>query len=123
MHISNFMNQREWWNVAVVAMLLVAANRICLAEVHLTEAEAKAAATAKPLPDYPMTARQLKITGKVELEIQIETDGTVKGVKIVSGNPVLTRPCAKVAADWKFKPFLEDGKPAPAVAMISFEFR
>jgi TonB family protein len=57
------------------------------------------------------------------LEIVIAADGTVENVNISSGNPLLTRPCAKALHDWRFKPFLQDGKPARAVAPISFEFK
>lgn len=123
MQIANFVNGRCWRQRASVLTLLLAATGVCHAEMHLTEAQAKAAAVSKPLPEYPVVARQLKVTGKVELELEIDTDGSVKDVKIVSGNPVLTRPCAKVAGEWKFKPFLEDGKPARAVAPLSFDFR
>ena len=123
MRISNIVNRRQRSNAAAIGILLLATTGICRAEVHLTEAQAKAAAVVKTLPEYPVTARQLKVTGKVELEIEIDTDGLVKGVKILTGSPILTRPCAKVVADWKFKPFQEDGKPAEAVAPISFEFR
>ena len=93
------------------------------ADVKLTEAEAKQAATVKPLPEYPPTARQLKVTGKVELEVVIDPAGKVEDVKIVSGSPVLTRPCAKTVSGWQFKPILQDGKPARATAPLTFEFR
>lgn len=121
MHISEFMKRCERWNVAIP--LLLAAAGICGADVRITEADAKAAAVVKPLPEYPMAARQLKITGKVEFEVDIDTDGAVKEVRIVAGNPALTRPCAKVLSAWKFKPILDHGKPAAAVAPISFEFK
>jgi TonB family protein len=90
---------------------------------RLTEAEAKEAALVKPLPQYPEVARQLKITGRVELEISIDETGHVSDVKVSSGNSVLTRPCAKIAAEWKFKPFIREGKPARAVAPLTFEFK
>src|SRR5689334_2078593 len=103
--------------VAATLLLLPAAGR---ADLKLTEAQAKEAATVKPLPEYPQAARQLKVTGKVELEITISEEGTVGEVKIVSGNPMLTRPCAKVVADWKFKAPRQDGKPVRAVAPLTF---
>ena len=111
------------WKTAVAAALLLFVPAAARADLRLTEAEAKEAATVKPLPDYPQTARQLKVTGKVELEVTISAEGKVDEVKIVSGNPVLTRPCAKVVNDWKFKPIRQEGKPARAVAPLTFEFK
>ncbi|MCL5742828.1 MAG: energy transducer TonB [Acidobacteria bacterium] len=109
-----------WW----AAILLLAMGAFpCRADIKLTEVQAKAAATQKPLPEYPAMARQLKVTGKVELEVVIAPNGSVEDVKIVSGNPILTRCCAKVVHGWSFTPVLENGKPARATAPLSFEFR
>jgi TonB family protein len=108
-------------NVALLAVTL--ALPVCRADVIVTESEVKRAATATSMPEYPPMARQLKITGKVVLEIAITEDGTVDTVKVTSGNPVLTKPCVKAMHDWKFKPFLQDGKPTRAVGPISFEFK
>jgi TonB family protein len=107
----------------LAVLLLLGAPGLIRAEVRLTEAEAKDSAVVKPLPEYPAAARQLKVTGKVELEVTISLEGKVEAVKIVAGNPILTRPCAKVVADWAFKPFRQEGKPARAVAPLTFEFR
>jgi TonB family protein len=92
-------------------------------DLRVTEADIKEAATVKPLPEYPVVARQLKITGRVELEIHIAESGQAVDVKIVSGNSVLTRPCAKTVSGWKFKPFQKDGKPTAAVGPLTFEFQ
>lgn len=108
---------------ASLAALLLAAVPAVRAEAHLTEAEAKQAAIVKPVPEYPPAARQLKITGKVELEVAIDPAGKVADVKIVSGSPVLTRPCAKTVSEWQFKPIVQDGKPTRATAPLTFEFR
>ncbi len=108
---------------AVAASILFLLAPAAMADMQVTEAAAKEAAVAKTPPEYPAMARQLKITGKVELEVTIATAGTVEDVRIVSGNPVLTKSCAKAVAEWKFRPFLEDGKPARAKAPLSFEFK
>jgi protein TonB len=102
----------------LTVLLLLCAPGVVRADVRLTEAEAKANAMVKPLPEYPPAARQLKVTGKVELEVIISPEGKVEDVKVVSGNPALSRPCAKVVSDWKFKPMK-----SRATAPLTFEFR
>src|SRR4051794_8957987 len=94
----------------VAAIVLLWAPCALRADVRLTEAEAKDAATVKPIPEYPMPARQLKVTGKVEIEVTIGVEGGVEEVKVVSGNPILARPCAKVVGEWKFRPIRREGK-------------
>lgn len=88
----------------------------------LTQAEAVAAAVAKPQPAYPDLARQLKITGAVSLDVVIAETGAVESVTPVSGNPVLTRPAAEALKKWKFKPFLQDGNAVKAEVTMKVDF-
>jgi protein TonB len=111
------------WSINIALFALTVAVPVSRAEVRVSEADAKQAATSTSVPEYPAVARQLKLTGKVVLEVAIAEDGTVEDVKITSGNPVLTRSCVKAVHDWKFKPFLQEGKATRAVAPISFEFK
>jgi protein TonB len=106
-----------------IFFLLSCCAGISQAQIRVTEAEAKQAATVKTVPEYPAIARQLRLTGKVEMEVSIDASGAIQEVKTVSGNPVLAKSCAKALSDWKFKAIVRDGKPTAAVAPLSFEFR
>jgi protein TonB len=90
---------------------------------RLTQEEAVKAAIAKPQPDYPAVARQLKIQGKVELEVAITPAGAVEEVKILTGNASLTGAAVNAMKRWRFEPFTSGGKPVSAIAVISFMFR
>jgi len=81
------------------------------------------AAVTKVQPAYPGVARQLNIEGTVQLEATINESGTVDGVNIVSGNPVLTKPSAEALRKWKFKPFMDAGRAVQVVAPFYFTFR
>jgi protein TonB len=85
--------------------------------------DAKRAALAKPSPELSTVARQLKVSGRVELSVDINASGSVTDVRIVSGSPVLTAPCVTAVKQWKFKPFSQDGQPSAAVTTLSFEFK
>ena len=67
--------------------------------------EAMASIVEKVNPEYPPLARQLKLTGQVEVQATIEEDGAVGDVTAVSGNPVLARAVVDAVKKWKFKPF------------------
>ena len=110
--------------IKLAGILLLAAMGLLAADpsLRISESEAKKAAVQKPAPEYPMMARQLKVAGKVNLEVVIAEDGSVAEVRIVSGNPILTKPSAEAVKKWRFRPFQSDGKPAPAIASLSFEF-
>jgi protein TonB len=106
-----------------VPLLVVAAAFAQSAPKKLTSAEAAASITSKVAPEYPALGKQLKIEGKVELEVVVAENGTVEQVHIVSGNPVLTRPAADAVKKWKFVPFAEEGKPCKALAPVSITFK
>ena len=91
-------------------------------QLHIEEVDAKKAAIDKPAPTYPIAARQLKISGDVHVEATVAADGSVEDVRVVSGNPILTKPSADAVKRWRFKPFEVNGKPARAIVNLSFEF-
>lgn len=91
--------------------------------LRLTQADAIKAAIAKPQPDYPPMAKQLKLQGRVDVEVSINASGGVDDARILTGNPALTGAAANAVKRWKFEPFLSGGKPVRAIAVISFTFR
>jgi protein TonB len=89
----------------------------------LSKAEALNDVITRVQPEYPVVARQLKLGGEVEVEVVITEEGVTENVRIVSGNPVLTKPCVEALKRWKFKPFTENGKAIKAVADLTFTFQ
>jgi TonB family protein len=94
-----------------------------LADIRVSMADALKAATSKVQPQYPSTARQMKIAGAVEIEAVISPSGDVDSAKAVSGNPLLTGPTVSAVEKWKFTPFVSDGAPTKAVVLLRFDFK
>jgi protein TonB len=90
---------------------------------RLTQEEAVKAAVTKPQPEYPAMARQLKIQGRVEVEVSITPTGAVEDVRILTGNATLTGPAVNAVKRWRFEPITSGGKPVHAVAILSFSFK
>lgn len=88
----------------------------------ITSAEAMKAVATKVQPEYPAMAMQLKIQGKVEVDAEVGENGVVEKVTVVSGNAILTASAARAVKLWKFRPFLEDGKPVRVIAPIVLDF-
>lgn len=107
---------------AILALLLTAAGTMN-AEVRVTTEEALKAATEKTAPQYPPMARQMRVTGKVEVEIVIDEAGNVENVKILSGNALLTTAVVSAVKHWKFEPFKQSGTATKAVAALDFDFK
>jgi protein TonB len=81
------------------------------------------AASTKVQPEYPEMAKKMGIQGNVELEAVVDEAGSVEKVETVSGNPILARAGVDALKRWKFKPFIEDGKPVKVTAPVSFTFK
>jgi periplasmic protein TonB len=77
----------------------------------------------KVAPGYPSQARQLRIEGVVQLEATVAKDGSVKDVKVVSGHPILARAATEAVKQWKYKPYLLNGKPVEIETQISVNFK
>jgi protein TonB len=88
----------------------------------ISQAEALSAVVTKVQPEYPVLARQLKLSGTVEMDVLIGENGSVETVTPISGNPVLTKPAADALKKWKFKPFATDGTPVKAQAALKINF-
>lgn len=71
---------------------------------------------------YPPEAKVQKLEGRVIVKINVTESGDVDGTEVVSGNPVLAAACVDAAKQWKFKPFIRDGKPKKVSASLPFDF-
>jgi TonB family protein len=109
--------------LATLVLATCAVPGVILAETRVASEAALSAAVDKPSPIYPAVAKQMKIVGHVEVEVSINTNGTVSDAKAVSGNPILTRAAIDAVRRWKFTPFVENGVSVPAVAVLKFDFK
>lgn len=108
---------------AAILVLLLTAGGALNAEIRVTTSDALKAAIKKTPPEYPPLAKQMKVMGKVEVEVAIDDQGNVENVKIVSGNALLTPSVVNALKQWKFEPFKQGGAPTKAVAALDFDFK
>jgi protein TonB len=79
-------------------------------------------AVQKINPVYPPTARTLRQTGVVRLEVTVDEEGKVTAVQNLSGPSLLQTAAKDAVRKWKFKPFMRDGQPVKATGFLSFNF-
>ena len=73
-------------------------------------------------PPYPPVAKEAHIEGKVELQIVISREGSVKEVKVLSGEAVLAEAAEEAVKQWLFTTTLLNGEPIEVVAQVDFNF-
>lgn len=79
-------------------------------------------ATQKSNPVYPLTAKSMRMTGVVRLEVIVDEQGKVAEVQNSSGPSLLRSAATDAVKKWKFKPFKRGGEPVKATGFVSFNF-
>ena len=74
-------------------------------------------------PRYPPLARQMRVSGVVELIGIIATDGRIRELKLLGGNPLLAPAALEAVRQWIYEPTLLNGEPVELIATISVIFR
>lgn len=92
------------------------------APVRINPSEAKDLVVKRVQPEYPKMAKQMKLTGQVELDAVIDDSGKVESVKVIKGNPLLTGSARAALKQWKFTPIERNGKPVRAACVFAFNF-
>jgi protein TonB len=73
-------------------------------------------------PVYPNFAKQTHREGTVELRAIISTDGAVKDLQVLSGDPVLAQAARDAVAQWRFRPTLLNGVAVEVITFITVNF-
>ena len=74
-------------------------------------------------PRYPPLARQMRVSGVVELIGIIAVGGHIRELKLLSGNPLLAPAALEAVRQWVYEPTLLNGEPVELIATISVIFR
>jgi TonB family protein len=77
----------------------------------------------KVAPVYSATALQLRKEGPVELMATINKDGSVTGVRVLSGDLMLARSAVEAVKQWKYRPYLLNSEPVEIETQITVNFR
>src|SRR5438477_2038927 len=73
-------------------------------------------------PEYPERPKRKHVDGLVVLKALVGTDGTIKDIKVVSGDPLLVDAVSKAVRGWLFKPYAPEGKPIEFETQITVNF-
>ncbi len=73
-------------------------------------------------PVYPMLAQQEHLQGVVVLQAQIDKDGKVQAVQVLSGPAILTSAALEAVKQWRFKPHYEGDRATPTEIRITVNF-
>jgi TonB family protein len=78
---------------------------------------AKRKVKTRVVPDFPVLAKQMNVTGKVKIEVTISPDGRVTSTKVVGGSPLLVGSALDAIKKWRF-----ESAPKETSEIIEFDF-
>lgn len=79
-------------------------------------------ATNLAKPSYPGAALAVGATGSVDVQVLIDTDGSVFSAESISGHPLLRFSARTAACRSRFKPTLLAGEPVRVSGIITYNF-
>ena len=84
--------------------------------------DTRQALTRPVRPEYPLLARQMKVQGAVILLVDIDKDGSIQALQILSGPAILADAAREAVKQWRFKPYLQNGVPIETQAKVTVDF-
>ena len=90
--------------------------------VAMTEEAARALLVHSVNPAYPSEGLTQKLHGPVVLQARVGRDGSVEDLKIVRGNFVLSRAAIAAVKQWRFQPYILNGRAAATQTTITINF-
>ena len=73
-------------------------------------------------PEYPKVAKDARVQGTVRFTAQLNKDGNVKTLELISGHPLLVQAAMEAAKQWVYKPTLLNGEPVEVRTPIEINF-
>ena len=62
------------------------------------------------IPSYPAEAVSKHVHGEVAMDVTLNDDGTVQEVRVIEGDPLLSRAATDAVKQWRFRPRTEHSK-------------
>jgi len=73
-------------------------------------------------PLYPLVAKTAGISGIVRLRAIIATNGSVRQLEVLSGNPILAQSATAAVREWRHRPTRLDGNDVEVETFITVNF-
>lgn len=79
-------------------------------------------ATSLPKPAYPASAKAVRASGAVNVQVTVDENGRVISASAVSGHPLLRSSAVSAARQARFSPTLLSGQPVKVTGVIVYNF-
>jgi len=93
------------------------------ATVRLTSRLAASTIIYKTIPQYPPIAKATRTEGTVVLEAVISKAGTIEGLHVISGSPMLQQAAIDAVKTWRYRPYMLNGQAVEVETTVNVIFK
>jgi TonB family protein len=90
--------------------------------VRVSQAVMAGLLLTKVPPEYPPDAKDERIQGVVLMKANIDKEGSVSNIQLISGHPLLAPAAIEAVKQWKYRPYLLNGAPVEIETQIQVNF-
>ncbi|MDR3754108.1 MAG: energy transducer TonB [Terracidiphilus sp.] len=76
----------------------------------------------KVTPEYPVIAKAARVSGIVTLQATISKTGEISDLHVICGPVILQQASLEAVRQWKYRPYLLNGKPVEVETTIRITF-
>jgi len=91
--------------------------------VRVSQDVAQGLINSRVSPVYPKLAKASRIQGQVVLRAIVGRDGTIQNAEVISGNPLLTQAALDAVKQWRFRPYVLQGKLVEVETQVTVIFQ
>ena len=74
-------------------------------------------------PTYPAGVNPIDVQGTLVLKAVIDENGNVAGARMIEGNSVLAHAAIAAVKQWRYRPYVRDGKALPFQTIVLVDFQ
>jgi len=74
-------------------------------------------------PTYPAGTRPSEVQGTMVLKAVVDENGNVAAARVIEGNPALATAAINAVKQWRYRPYLRDGKAQPFQTIVLVDFQ
>lgn len=104
-------------------LTLLACAIVATAQVRVSSGVTESNLLEKVDPVYPPIAKTARIEGAVVLAVEIDKEGAVTSVQVVSGHPILLTSATDAVKQWRYRPYILNGEPVAIRTQVTVNFQ
>jgi TonB family protein len=108
--------------VLALLAILLGGTVSAYCQIRLSAEDGAKLIVAKSEAVYPALAKQMRLQGTVKVDVTVSESGSVSSTKVLSGHPFLVTAAIDAVKEYRYRPYVTDGKAASFITTVEVPF-